>query len=173
MIQLIPRPVRDMVTAPSDTKKAYQGIHQMGIGGQAIIGMFGGGRLTLPPAERMAKAALRISLAALGAFFALKMSWHLGACALLGGMVSLPATAIAFGTYFLGIGLCATKTALAKGTLSALATCLGGIVGGYLTLEAHDIVPFGVGEIVIDRAAKTLAPSIAIGFVPRLEGGFD
>jgi hypothetical protein len=102
----------------------------------------------IPIKTSMIVSAIRISLAALGALAVYKFGFSLVAAMYVGGIVSLPAVAIAGGSWLLYHGVTACVATLAAGSFATLeigAAC-GAIVGGWALLEYHDKIEFGLVE---------------------------
>lgn len=107
----------------------------------------------------MLRTAMRLTLAAAGVFLALKFGTGLALGLIAGGVISLPATLIAVGSYAAYVGLTSTIGAIAGGSLTAFASGLGLAVAGWFILEHYDFTAFGFVEShLIDPAARFLTP---------------
>lgn len=168
MLQIIPRPVREIVAGPFLSRNAFSAISEgceQNQGINALVGMFGGASVTLPPAKEMISAMLRTGLVAAIALALLKTHSSLAVGAVLTGIVSLPALAIAGGSFLLYSGCATVYSTLATGSLTTLGIGLACVAGGYLTLELHDICPIGLAETfailpMADAYAKPLTELI-------------
>lgn len=160
LISIIPRPIRDIISGPieiADWKNSFQSA-KPGSAQSAIFGTLGGGAFVLPLAERMVKAALRLGFVALGVFAVMSTGSALGVGAVLAGLISLPALAIAGGGALAGYGCASICSSLAIGSFSSLGVGLASLAAGWIVLELHDIVPFGLAEMaIINPLAETCA----------------
>lgn len=153
----IPRPIRDIVLAPSTLKRTVHSLEQMctpGSARAAIIGIFGGGWATLPIAKRMIQAAIRIGIAVLGVFFVIGCNRSMIMTTALVGLISLPAAITMNGGLLLIGGISVIAQAIVTNSLTSLGLGSFLMLGGFLTLEFHDIFPIGLGEGVIQSVAE-------------------
>jgi hypothetical protein len=168
MSLLIPRPIRDIVTGPFIIRSAAQEMQgfKAGSAQAAVIGIFGGGKLTLPPAENMIKGALRISLAVVGAMFLSGSSFTVAL--VIGAIVSLPTAAIVGGSALYISGVTAAQVALATGSFFTLGSSILLLASGYILLECHDIIPLGLAEGTIRSIAGQNSKQLASSFISDL-----
>lgn len=93
----------------------------------------------LPNETKLIKTLLRTCAAAMGALLLYKLGGTLVAGAVLGTVVSLPATLIAAGTYGTYYGLTTVVAACHSGSLAALGCGVASVLGGLVALEYHDV----------------------------------
>jgi hypothetical protein len=165
MLQIVPRPLRDIVAGPYFSRNAVSAVMrgcEENQGMNAVIGILGGGHITLPPAKQMIRAMLRTGMVAAIALALIKTQGSLAVGAVLTGIISLPAFAIAGGSVLLYSGCAAVYSTLASGCLTTLGIGLAFAAGGFITLEMHDIYPIGIAESTMiepmaDAYAKPLS----------------
>lgn len=158
MTILIPKPIRDCFSAARALDESISLITSVapGSAGAAVLGIFGGGALTLPPANKLIQTAGRIALAALG-FVAFQFTGgYVTAACVLGSLISLPAVAIVGSTSLSMYGISAAWSSLFTGCLTTLGLGLAGLAGGAVLSELYDIVPFGIGDCAISSLAEKL-----------------
>lgn len=153
MIQIIPRPYRDIICGPFQIRNNINVMKNQkdGSAGAALIGCFGGGFLTLPLAENIIKGTLRTALAAAGAFALFKLNISLPVASVVASTVSLPSVCVAGGSWLLGNGAAATISALSSGSFAALGVGFLSLGAGWLVLEKYDLLPIGLGEKAVDK----------------------
>lgn len=165
---IIPRPVRDIVVGPFEINHRVNQIRNTGpdSAASAIVGIFGGGFITLPPASKMMAASARLSFAALGAFALYKAGSSIAIAAVLGATVSLPSVAIVGGSWLLYHAATALTASLASGSFMTLGIGMASLAGGWLTLECHDIIPFGIAErLIVNTLVNAYSQSVAGWFI--------
>lgn len=160
--------MRDIVMGPSLIREPIKQVNAAGpdSGLSAMVSLFGGGVFTLPPAERMVKAIGRIALAALGGMALYAFGGSATVAAALGAVVSLPATAVAAGSWMVCHGVAAAVGSVASGPLAALGIGLAYAAGGWMTLEIHDLIPFGLGDLCLEKGAEAAGPKIVKACIP-------
>lgn len=158
----IPRPARDIIegfTSIRNTAQVAEDPNQPEAI-NAIFSIIGGGAFTRPPASKMICAMLRTSLAALAILTVCKLGLAVPVAAVVGSLISLPAVIIAGGSWMMYHGATAVMAALATGAFPTLGIGLACLAGGYIALELHDIIPFGIGDFFIQRKAEDQAPAL-------------
>ena len=150
---LIPRPVRDLF----DAQAAHDLLERTlgSSGNNFAISLF---RAVTNQAIGSLKysAVIRTALAALTYFAVVKTGAALPIAAVLTGIVSLPTLAIGTGTVLVYHGIAAIAASLSTGSFVTLGLGLSAAAGGWLTLEYHDILPYGLGEGVIQGFANKI-----------------
>jgi hypothetical protein len=164
--KLIPRPFRDIITSELEIREFQKACTKAKPGSAewAILGICGGGdTLARFSAEAMIKAAARLGLVALGAFAAISSApVALGVGAVLAGLTSLPALMIAGGGALVVYGSASVCASLATGSFLSLGLGLASLTAGWISLEYHNMIPFGLAEkTIINPLAEAFAGPLA------------
>ena len=163
LINFIPRPVRDLIGCPLEIRARHVAAHdtKSGIVKHEINEILDKPVFVRPLAEKMLKAAYRTVVAALGALAVYQLSvGSLGVAAGIGALVSLPAVAIAGGSFLAYQGATAAISALATGSFQTLGLGLAALFGGWLALEHHDMIPIGLAEPLFTKLSDSHADGI-------------
>lgn len=124
MINFIPRPLRDLVTFRDIVLERKKDPHHLVNG-----------------------TVLRTYLAAITSIALYRGDVSLQIVASAGVVISLPVTAIALGNGLLYYSAMMTSIAISTKSFAALGVAFGSLAGGYITLEFHDFIKFGIGEL--------------------------
>lgn len=162
MTLIIPRPLRDFITVPYDINNykndCQRAASDYGSEGMAVLGMFGGGFVSKPLAHMLINAGLRVATVALGVFAFSTFGGSAPVALAFGAVISLPSALIVAGCGLLKFGVAAIIASFASGSFASLGIGLAASAGGWLALEYHDFLPWGIAEYALfEPIAKNLA----------------
>ena len=146
MLQLIPRPMRDILEKPFGGEPLVQHTEniQLTQSQNGFLSILGKMRNAFP-SDRVVRAALRIAIAASGILiFTGAAKETIILLAVVGSVVSLPSLAIAAGAYLLCHGVSLLIVAVAQASFSSIAFISLNIAAGLMALEFHDAVSLGI-----------------------------
>lgn len=150
---LIPRPLRDIIMGP---KALSITVNPLEDNSNDIFTL----KLIEPSLEKQVISAItRVALTSL-ALWAISSTNSQAATLILGSTISVPTTAIFEGTRLMMMGGFTSITAIASNSFTSLATGLASLAAGWIMLEKHDIVAFGLAEVFIDKATVVAGPFI-------------
>jgi hypothetical protein len=143
MTFFIPKPLRDVVSLGAHERRFQTEISTELTASQAKINFWIGKIGSFFPHERVARAAIRIALAASAAFLLSAASIKtILLAAVVGSVISLPTVMIASGGYLLCQGVISLVTAIASVHFSTIALALANCAVGWFALECYDMAPF-------------------------------
>lgn len=142
MLQYIPRPLHDIVVGPSFIKQNDQWHKKVEY------------------AEKMIKAAGRIAILAVAALAYYKFGVSERIVGLAIGLTSLPCAFIVSSSVLMGIGVSKVVEAVATRSFMLVGSGLWRGICGLVHLRIHDIIQFGIGEIILSQVARRAAPSL-------------
>ncbi|MDB6081127.1 MAG: hypothetical protein JWO53_399 [Chlamydiia bacterium] len=155
MLLIIPRPLRDIIQAPIEMRKPKSILDVPG-GSSAVVGINGDTAIVskATPAEKMIKAMFRISLVALGVLALHYFPANIPMAAVLGSVISLPSVIVLSAGALVYAGGQAIVASMITGLFVSFAVGVSLTAVGWAGLECHDVVPFGLGEVAMDKFAK-------------------
>lgn len=171
MINLVPKPIRHLFAESQPLRKEVKAFSKKGRPGDltnAIFTVFAAPINTTlnmwakDVAQKKAEAVIRIALAATGAGILCYSGGAVATSAVAASLISLPAVAIASGTCLMAQGITAVVSSLSTGILTELGIGLVTFASGWLALELHNVVPFGIMEMssvgLTDKLANFIMP---------------
>ena len=151
---LLPRPIRDIIMGP---KALSITVNPLEHNSNDIVTL----KLIEPSLEKQVVSAItRVALTSLALLTLSSFTHEQPSTIILGSFISAPTVALFEGTRLMMMGGSSSITAIASNSFTSLATSLAYLAAGWIMIEKHDIVVFGLAEAFIDKATVIAGPFI-------------